>query len=241
MSTYYYKILEWGGIPCMGGTGVWHLPTQNIDGSWTPGEPMPTIDPVQEYGPGYHVCTEDHLLDWLLAADAQETDIEVWRVDVSGASFHGKDGNHVWADAQLICPALTDRDIRLFACDCAEHILHLYEQEHLTDMRPRTAIDVARRFAARDATTDELCAARAASAAIGACQQPDARSVAMATVRATDAGWSARAVVHHALDAVREIIDWDSFPYVFAWDAEKAWQAEKLAEYLALSTPIIRM
>ncbi|MEO8286524.1 MAG: hypothetical protein ABI670_08825 [Chloroflexota bacterium] len=48
MSAYYYKILERGGIPCMGGTGVWHLPAQNIDGSWTPGEPMPAIDDVRE-------------------------------------------------------------------------------------------------------------------------------------------------------------------------------------------------
>ncbi len=32
----------------MGGTDVWHLPTQNADGSWTPGEPMATIDDVQE-------------------------------------------------------------------------------------------------------------------------------------------------------------------------------------------------
>ncbi len=35
---------------------------------------------------------EDYLLDWLRAADAQEADIEAWRVDVSGASYHGKDG-----------------------------------------------------------------------------------------------------------------------------------------------------
>jgi hypothetical protein len=40
-----------------------------------------------------------------------------------------------------------ERTARLFAADCAEHVLHLYEQEYPNDDRPRAAIKAARDFA----------------------------------------------------------------------------------------------
>ena len=58
---------------------------------------------------------------------------------------------------------IPERTLRCFACDCAEHVLPLYEAKHPGDDRPRRAIDVARRYADGQATREELTAARAAS------------------------------------------------------------------------------
>jgi len=47
-------------------------------------------------------------------------------------------------------------DLRLFACDCAERVLYLYEREFPGDDRPRRAIQVARDHACDRATAGEL-------------------------------------------------------------------------------------
>jgi hypothetical protein len=52
-----------------------------------------------------------------------------------------------------------DREIRLFASDCAERVLPIYEAQYPEDMRPRQAIEVARRYAHGEATEQELNAA----------------------------------------------------------------------------------
>jgi len=56
-----------------------------------------------------------------------------------------------------------DRDIRLFACECAERVLPLYETKYPNDNRPRQAIETARRFANGQATLAGLAAARDAA------------------------------------------------------------------------------
>ena len=50
----------------------------------------------------------------------------------------------VWC-LRSICPE-HEKEVRLFAADCAESVLHLYEKEH-DDTRPRAAIQAARDFA----------------------------------------------------------------------------------------------
>jgi hypothetical protein len=54
--------------------------------------------------------------------------------------------------------AVTDlrSDLRLFACDCAERVLYLFETEYPGDDRPCRAIQVARDHAAGRATAAEL-------------------------------------------------------------------------------------
>lgn len=47
-------------------------------------------------------------------------------------------------------------DLRLFACDCAERVLYLYEREYPGDNRPRRAIQVARDHACDRATAGDL-------------------------------------------------------------------------------------
>jgi hypothetical protein len=64
-----------------------------------------------------------------------------------------------------------DKEIRLFAADCAESVLHLYESKYPGDDRPRKAIQTARDYAngliyaaARDAALAAAWAAAGAAA-----------------------------------------------------------------------------
>ena len=52
-----------------------------------------------------------------------------------------------------------DAIARLFACDCAEHVLHYFEDNYPEDKRPRQAIEAARRLMAGAITSKELAAA----------------------------------------------------------------------------------
>lgn len=56
-----------------------------------------------------------------------------------------------------------DKELRLFACDCAESVLHLFEGVYPKDNRPRNAIETARKYAQETATKEELDAANAAA------------------------------------------------------------------------------
>ena len=88
------------------------------------------------------------------------------------------DADKVWAFSYL--SFVDDRDKRLFACACAENVLHIYESRYPGDNRPGQAIEVARRYANGEATIEELRAAWAASAAASA-----------AGWAASDAAWAA--------------------------------------------------
>ena len=70
-------------------------------------------------------------------------------VDV-GESF-GSDTDpapkNVHAARTLIKAVNIDRELRLFAADCAERVLYLFEKERPNDDRPRKAIQAARDFA----------------------------------------------------------------------------------------------
>lgn len=75
-----------------------------------------------------------------------------------------------------------EREIRLFACDCAESVLPLYEKENPGDTRIRECIDTARRYAVGQASELELRAAEA-----------DAAAAWDAAAAGGDAAWAARA------------------------------------------------
>ena len=102
-----------------------------------------------------------------------------------------------------------------FACDCAERVLHIYEKHHSDDSRPRNAIAVKRRWLGKEATDEELAAARA-----------DARAAALDA--AWDAAWAATwaEASAAALDAA-----WDA-----AWAAEIKWQTYRLRGLLSVET-----
>lgn len=70
----------------------------------------------------------------------------------------------------------SDKLARLFAADCAEAVLYLFERERPGDMRPRQAIEAARAFARGEIDGSTRAAAEAA---------------AWAADEARDAAWSA--------------------------------------------------
>ena len=87
----------------------------------------------------------------------------------------------VWC-LRSICPE-HEKEVRLFAADCAESVLHLYEKEH-DDTRPRDAARAA--MAARAAAWSARDARAAAS-----CSRDAARAAEAAARSARVAAWSA--------------------------------------------------
>ena len=124
---------------------------------------------------------------------------------------------------------LPDKTLRLFACWCAEQVLHMYEEKYPGDSRPRNAIEVARRFAVGDATEEDRDAAWAAArAAAGAAAGAAARAAAGAAAGA--AAWAAVGdAVWDAASAAAWAAAWDAVGDA-VWDAAWAAQIQKLAE-----------
>ena len=127
-----------------------------------------------------------------------------------------------------------DKEIRLLACDYAEHVLHIFEEKYPEDRRPRNAIGVSRKYANGNATKEDFdaawVAARAAWYAAAACYAAgDDRAAARA------AWYAAGAACYAAGDDRDAACDADR---AAAWaagdarDAEKQWQEQKLREYL---------
>ena len=147
----------------------------------------------------------------------------------------------LWALRACEPEAERDKLARLFACDCAERVLHICESKYPDDKRPRNAIETARRFAEGKATKEEMAAAwDAAGVAAGVAAWDAARDAARAAawVAARDAAWdAARAAAWDAARDAARAAAWDA-----AWDArdaagaaEQDWQLQHLKELLAKS------
>ena len=113
----------------------------------------------------------------------------------------------LWALRAVFPEQESDRDriARIFACDCAERVSPLWVRDYPDDTRPQQAVAVARRFAAGDATAEELAAPSAA-----AWDAASAAAWGAASAAASAAAWgAARAAASAAASA-----------------AERAWQME---------------
>lgn len=212
----YYKGLNEDGSCFHGGVGSWPLPTRNEDGTWTPGAWLEVAGEIEACENGLHACRDEQVLGWLgpalfeLEYDSEPED--------AGDKCVGR-------KARLLRRFETwnERTARLFACDCAERVLPIYERDYPNDRRPRAAIETARRYANGEATRKELAAARDAA---GDATWAAARTAAWAAAR--DAAWAAardaaRAAARDAaMDAARAT----------ARAAERAWQWHRLCEYL---------
>jgi len=163
--------------------------------------------------------------------------------------------------ALVACEPKSERDriARLFACDCAERALPIFEKERPNDSRPREAIRLARLFAHGEAAQEQLAAERdaaraaawdAASAAASAAARAAAWDAAMAAARSAaraaarysasaTASATASAAARYsasaaAWDAARSAA-WDAAMAAArsaAWDAERALQETHLREML---------
>lgn len=55
---------------------------------------------------------------------------------------------------------MTEEQRRLFACDCAEHVIHWYEQTYPEIESPRLEIEIARQYANGEASIEDLRGAK---------------------------------------------------------------------------------
>src|SRR5208282_2154925 len=159
---------------------------------WEIGETRTIADPSKialcEYG--YH--SSPSLWDALQYASGPIACL----VEISQPLFTDNTVNQckaVSATRKLIKAVNNNRELRLFACDCAEHVLPIYEREHPDDKRPHQAIDVSRRFVDGKATQEELAAAQGAArdAAQGAARDAARGAAWAAAAAARGAAWAA--------------------------------------------------
>ena len=209
----YYKVLDKHGRSCHGGNAEWSLPTQNDDGTWTPGEWMPEVrGNLEPCANGYHVVTLEQLPDWLGE--------RIFEVEPGDEIVH-EDNKSVTRTCRLTreCTGWNERTARLFACDCAERVLYLFEARHPDDGRPRKAIEIARRYAEGKAAVEELAAAREAAWAAALDVAWDvAWEAALST--SWDVAWEA------ARDASR------AAAWAASLNAERQWQVGRLRKIL---------
>jgi hypothetical protein len=102
-----------------GGSGKWHLPKRGKPGEW-----MPEIEGELELcANGYHICRPQDLIYWL--------DEAIFEVEFEGEIVEGYD-KCVVRKARLVRKLETwnENTMRLFAADCAEHVLHHFEKEY---------------------------------------------------------------------------------------------------------------
>ena len=135
---------------------------------------------------------------------------------------------------RLIKAVNVERELREFVADCAERVLHFYEEAYPGDQRPRAAIATARAYARGEATDGELnAAARAAYAAADA-----ARAAVRAAYAAADAAYAAAAAARaayaaaDAADAAARAAD-AAYAAARAAYAERRWQREQFDVRLA--------
>ena len=157
---------------------------------------------------GWHGMEEKHVLTHL----PSQIGASLWVVETRGKRV---DGDDKFCAPQMKLAykigTTTERNLRLFAADCAENVLPIFWKVRPDDDRPKQAIDVARRYANGQATDQERDAAGdAAGAAAG------------------DAAWAAAwDAARAAAGAAAGDAAWDA-----GWDAAKTKQTEIFTRYL---------
>jgi hypothetical protein len=105
-----------------------------------------TLNKIKAHSPCEDVW--DKLLNYLGKTQADDDPLSIATIIESNGI---KDA--VWA---LCAVEGKDKEIRLFAADCAESVLHVYEKQYPNDYRPRKAIQAARDYANGVICTQEL-------------------------------------------------------------------------------------
>ena len=190
-----------------GGDYKWPLPNGG-PGDWT----KPLTAPLVMCERGYHVLRDDAVLSWLgpriFETEYTGESIEAWgKICAHSVRLLREFGN--W----------NARTSRLFACDCAERAL---AQAGANDERSKIAIQVARRFAQRQATIEELCTARLV-ADEAASRAPTAVQGAMRAAAYVVCNSASRAAANASVCARMSSL---------ASDKERSWQFARLMQYL---------
>jgi len=145
MSDRYWKVLGEDRIAWHGGSGQWYPQ------AWMPEIPNPV--PRER---GYHLCRRQDLVKWLGPT--------IWEAKPGNIIIEDID-KVVTNRARLVRRVDTWNATtqRLFAADCAEQVLHLFEDRQPGDDRPRETIRTARLFALGEASNAALFAASSAT------------------------------------------------------------------------------
>lgn len=192
-----------------------------------------TLNQIRKHNP----CEDSwkELLKSLGKTKADYTEVSIrYILDILGVA------DAIWA---LRAVEGHDKEIRLFACECAESVLHFFEEKFPDDNRPRNAIESARRYANGEEGEDELIAARAAAAAARAAAGAATWAAGDAAGDAAGAAaGAARAAAWDAADDAAGAAAWDAArdagaaawagSWVSAWAAEREKQRELLMKYI---------
>lgn len=184
-------------------------------GAWRPGVACSVRGQIVPCVRGLHYCRGPQILNWLSE--------ELWLFeDLSPDETVDADNKLVTRRGRITeqVTAWDARTARLFAADCAERVLPIYERQVPGDDRPRLAVEAAQLFAMGLIGAKDLSAAWAADIAAAAAAVGDAACAARA------AAWAA------ARDAAR-----DADADAAAWAAERDWQWHRLQQYLNGETP----
>jgi hypothetical protein len=235
----YYKVLAADGVsPQHGGSGKWFIPKGKRIGKW-----MPAIKDIQPYKRGYHFVNIEQLPQWIGPT--------LYEIEVRGQVIHEADKS-VAEQARLVRKVETwnDKTLRLYAADCAERALGLYEKRYPKDDRPRKAIQAARDFANGLITKDDAAAAyNTANAAAYAAAHAAADTAAYAAANAAHAvAYAAHAAAYAAYAAnaaananayAADTAAYNTAAYntahAAAYADEKTWQIERLKQYLGVA------
>jgi len=181
---------------------------------WKPGEWVEAHGKLVGCQNGIHVTGLYESFDWF--SD------EAWLVEVDGESFWHEESKLVCRRARLVERLPWDERIaRLFAVDCAEHVLANFVQQYPHDPRPLQAIATARRFADGKASVVKLNAAQSAA-------RYAARSVTRSVTR-----YAAESAARSAAPSAAN----NAAQYAAQYAAESAgWSAAESAKSAAQST-----
>jgi hypothetical protein len=113
----------------------------------------------------------------------------IWEAEYSGELIEADDKVVVHRARLIREMNWTERTSRLFACDCAWHVLKIFEKRRPKDKRVRKCIQTARRVARGTLPKSELAAAGAAA---GAAAWNAARAAAWNAARAAEREWQTR-------------------------------------------------
>jgi len=160
-----------------------------------------------------------------------------WQTPVDAAT--ARDAGCTFGDVMWVAVRMARRDpdvarrMRLFAADCAAHVLHIYEAFD-TSNAPRRAIEVARRHARGEASDGELSDAWAGAHAA-------ARAVSRAAAWGARSAWAARSAETAACGAAETAAETAAWGGAWAaWVARAAeieWQFDRLVERLSNDEP----
>ena len=146
----YYKVLDANG-DAIYGNGSWGLPRGKRPGCWEKAEGELVVCEN-----GLHLCRRGDLVQWLGP--------RIFVAEIRGDELIESDNKVVVRSARLVSEFTTWNDCtaRLFAADCAERVLPIFEKKHPDDTRPREAIEAARQFARGEIDAAARASARAA-------------------------------------------------------------------------------